>query len=161
MRILINIQEQELTLLDGGKKRFRCAVSTSARGTGNKMDSYRTPLGQHRIRAKIGEGLPAGAVLVGRRWTGEIYNQQLAKQHPTRDWILTRILWLCGCQPGYNRLGQVDSMRRYIYMHGAPDDVPFGTPSSHGCIRLANHHIIALYAMAPVGARVSIAPKAA
>lgn len=159
MQILISIQEQELTLRDGNNMLLHCPISTSAQGTGNTMGSYRTPLGLHRVRAKIGTNLPAGAVLVGRRWTGEIYNPDLAKQHPRRDWILSRILWLCGCQAGYNRFGRVDTMRRYIYIHGAPDDTPFGTPTSHGCIRLANQHMIALYDLVPVGARVTIARR--
>ena len=81
-----------------------------------------------KVLDKIGAGAPLGAVFVGRRPTGEIWTPELAAAHPGRDWILTRILWLCGEEPGFNRLGEVDTMRRYIYIHGAPDTVPMGVP---------------------------------
>jgi len=132
------------------------AVSTAREGAGERAGSHRTPRGMHRIRAKIGEGCPPGTVFVARRPTGEIYSPELARRHPGRDWILSRILWLSGLEVGRNRLGDVDTMRRFIYIHGCPDEEPMGIPRSHGCIRMRNADIIALFERVPVGTRVSI-----
>ena len=119
--------------------------------------SYCTPLGAHIIRAKIGAGLPENTVFVGRRPTGELYTPELSAQFPKRDWILTRILWLSGCEVGFNRLGDVDTMRRYIYIHGSPDSVHMGQPGSIGCIRMRNADIVELFDLVPAGTPVNIA----
>jgi len=118
--------------------------------------SYCTPLGAHIIRAKIGAGLPENTVFVGRRPTGELYTPELSEQFPKRDWILTRILWLSGCEVGFNRLGDVDTMRRYIYIHGSPDSVHMGEPGSIGCIRMRNADIVELFDLVPAGTPVNI-----
>ena len=94
--------------------------------------------------------------MVGRRHTGEIYTPELARQFPERDWILSRILWLCGLEPGKNRGGSVDTMRRYIYIHGTPDSEPMGVPKSHGCIRMRNQDVIRLFDMVTPGTPVLI-----
>ena len=149
--------EQLLYGFDGaGERQLSMRVATARNGVGQKQHSECTPLGSHRIRAKIGHGMPINTVFVGRRPSGEIYTEELAEEFPQRDWILTRILWLCGNQPGFNRLGDVDTMRRYIYIHGAPDSHPMGIPSSHGCIKLRNHDVIDLFERVAVGAEVSI-----
>lgn len=152
----INVSDQVLiaNLVDGERKKF--PVATAAKGTGQQSGSECTPLGQHRIRAKIGANVAENAVFIGRRPSGEIYNEPLADSAPARDWILTRILWLCGNQVGYNRLGEVDTMRRYIYIHGAPDSHKMGVPSSHGCIKMRNRDIIQLFDLVAVGTPVSI-----
>lgn len=134
------------------------AISSAANGAGQRSGSECTPLGRHVVRARIGAGEPRGAVFVGRRPTGEIYSPELAEQFPERDWILTRILWLSGLERGLNRLGNVDSMRRYIYIHGTPETEPMGQPASHGCIRMHNDAVIALFDRTPVGTQVSIVP---
>ena len=121
------------------------SISTSKYGLGESNGSYQTPRGRHTVRAMIGEGLPLNAVYVGRRFTGEIYSAELSEAFPNRDWVLTRIIWLCGCEKGKNRLGQRDSMRRYIYIHGTPDSEPMGVPASHGCIRMRNVEVTDLY----------------
>ncbi len=108
------------------------------------------------IRAKIGRGLPSGAVFVGRRPTGEVHSDELGKRFPDRDWILTRILWLSGLERGRNRLGNVDSMRRYIYIHGMPDSEPVGVPGSSGCIRMRNANVIDLFEAVEAGTPVDI-----
>lgn len=131
-------------------------VSTARNGVGEQYGSEKTPRGRHYVRAKIGAGLPANAVLVSRRPTGEIYSPALRAAFPDRDWILTRILWLCGQEKGRNRLGTVDTMRRYIYIHGCPDEDPMGVPSSRGCIKMRNADLIALFDRVPVGTAVDI-----
>ena len=132
------------------------AVSTATNGVGEEMGSECTPRGRHIVRAKIGDGAPLNTVFVGRRPSGELYTPQLRSQHPERDWILTRILWLSGLERGRNRLGNVDTMRRYIYIHGAPDDVSMGCVGSHGCVRMRNAEIVELFEHVSVGMRVFI-----
>lgn len=156
-RIDIDVPAQMLTVKDGQDKAVMAVrVSTARNGVGENRGSERTPRGRHYIRAKIGGGLPAGAVLVSRRPTGEIYSPQLRALYPSRDWILTRILWLCGLEPGKNRLGNVDTMRRYVYIHGCPDEDPMGTPSSRGCVKMRNDELIKLFDLVPAGTPVLI-----
>jgi L,D-transpeptidase YbiS len=150
MKIEISAAAQQLTLFDdAGAVVRRYPVSTSKNGLGETNGSYCTPRGRHIVRAKIGAGLGEGAVLVGRRPTGEIWTPELAAQDPGRDWMLTRILWLSGCEPGFNRLGEVDTMRRYIYIHGAPETAEMGKPGSIGCVRMRNADIVELFDLVP------------
>ncbi len=145
-RIEISIADQTLRLLDeAGREVRRYSVSTARNGAGELNGSNCTPRGQHIVRAKIGAGEPVNSVFVGRRPTGEIWTPELAAIHPGRDWMLTRLLWLSGCEPGFNRLGQVDTMRRYIYIHGTPDTAAVGEPGSIGCIRMRNSDIVELF----------------
>ena len=154
-RITVSLTRQILTLSTDGRD-TRYPVSTSRYGPGERLGSQCTPRGTHVIRARIGAGLPLGAVLVGRRFTGEIYSPALATSYPDRDWILTRILWLSGLERGHNRLGNVDSMRRFIYIHGTPDTEPMGVPWSHGCVRMRNTDIVALFERVDAGTLVAI-----
>ena len=155
MQIEIAIAAQTLTLRDdAGAIIAQYPVSTALKGVGEEKNSYRTPRGRHMVRAKIGAGAPIGSVFKGRRATGEVWTPALGAQYPGRDFILTRILWLSGCEPGYNRLGNVDSMQRYIYIHGTPDSEPMGTPQSHGCVRMRNRDVVALFDAVPVGTSV-------
>ncbi|WP_293265911.1 L,D-transpeptidase [Neptunomonas sp.] len=155
MSLLLNIEKQILTLrLPGSSRDYN--VSTALNGVGETSGSGCTPRGLHAIRAKIGEQQPLNAVFVGRRFTGEIYSSLLSDQYPKRDWILTRILWLSGKEPGRNRLGAVDSMQRYIYIHGTPDTEPMGVPLSHGCIRMRNADVIELFDLVVVGTELLI-----
>lgn len=155
-RIEINIGEQRLCYWENGALVMDVPVSTAKNGAGERRGSECTPRGEHIIRAKIGGGCAPGTVLVGRRPTGEIYSRELGERFPGRDWILTRILWLSGREPGRNRLGDVDSMRRYIYLHGTPDHVVLGVPGSRGCVRMRNSDIIALFDRVPAGTPVII-----
>jgi L,D-transpeptidase YbiS len=132
------------------------AISSSKNGVGQKMGSYQTPLGRHRIRAKIGGGAPLETVFVGRRPTGEVWTPELAQAGPARDWILTRILWLCGLEPGFNRFGDCDTMRRYVYLHGSPPTVEMGEPGSIGCIRMRSPDIVELFDRVSVGTTVDL-----
>lgn len=157
MRIHVSLADQRLSLFgDDGACIRRYRVSTALNGPGEVRGSGCTPRGRHVVRAKIGAGAPPGAVFRGRRATGETWTPALAAANPTRDWILSRILWLSGCEPGRNRLGRVDSMRRYIYIHGTPDDQPMGEARSHGCIRMRNRDVIELFELVPAGTEVVI-----
>ena len=152
----ISLADQRLYGFAQGELRVRLVVSTARNGAGERNGSGCTPRGLHQVRAKIGAGLPQGAVLSSRRWTGEVWSPALHERFPGRDWILSRILWLSGCEPGFNRLGQVDTFRRYIYLHGTPDTEPMGVPLSHGCIRLRNSDLVSLFDRVPAHCRVRI-----
>ncbi|MGH8441879.1 MAG: L,D-transpeptidase family protein [Nevskiaceae bacterium] len=155
-RIDINLSRQVLCLYEGGKLLRTYKVSTAEKGAGEQNGSNQTPRGRHTIRAMIGRGAPAGAVFVSRRSTGEIYTPALRERYPDRDWILTRILWLSGLEVGKNRLRNVDTMRRYIYLHGTPAETKLGKPGSHGCVRLANKDIVELFDLVKTGTEVDI-----
>lgn len=152
----ISLADQCLYGFANGQLHLRLSVSTALNGAGERNGSGCTPRGLHRVRAKIGAGLPSGAVLRGRRWTGEVWSPELHAQFPGRDWILTRILWLSGCEPGRNRLGAVDTFRRYIYIHGTPDSEPMGVALSHGCVRMRNSDLLTLFARVPASCAVQI-----
>lgn len=157
MKINITVATQQLDLLDAQNQLIRQFLISSAKnGTGQENGSFCTPLGKHIIRAKIGAGQPVNTVFIKRRPTGEIYTLELAQQYPKRDWILTRILWLSGCEPGFNRWGSVDTMRRYIYIHGTPDSVEMGKPGSIGCIRMRNGDLLELFDRIDAGTPVNI-----
>jgi len=153
-RIEINITEQALFLLDDDIVLKKYPVSTAKNGAGERMDSECTPRGRHAVVEKIGAGYAPNTVFVGRQATGETYQPALRELHPERDWILTRILWLGGEEPGINQGGEVDSQQRYIYIHGSPDDVPMGMPGSRGCIRMRNEDVMELFDIVDVGTKV-------
>ena len=155
-RIRVDLRLQRLDLLEGDQVLASYPVSTAAKGAGEQEGSEQTPRGLHEIRAKIGAGAPMGAVFVGRRPTGEICTPEMVRAEPERDWILTRILWLRGLERGKNRLGDVYSMRRYIYIHGTPHEAALGTPVSHGCIRMRSADAIELFDSVEPGIPVEI-----
>ena len=157
MLIEVHVPTQTLRLTDDtGRVLMQTRISTGRKGVGEVNGSEQTPRGWHQIRAKIGAGQPENAVFVARRPTGEIFRPDLRQAYPGRDWILTRILWLSGLEPGRNRLGNVDTMRRFIYIHGCPDDDPMGIPGSRGCVKMRNRELIELFDRVPVGTRVHI-----
>ena len=146
MKLRISLADQILELLDDNDAALRrYPVSTAANGPGEEAGSYRTPRGRHIVRAKIGAEQPLNTVFSGRRPTGEIYSPEIGETQPERDWILSRILWLSGAEPGFNRLGNCDTMRRYIYIHGTPDELFEQAPRSHGCIRMRNDDLVELF----------------
>jgi len=158
MILNIDIAAQTLSLCQVGDNSSAKTyeVSTSKYGVGEKNNSFKTPRGVHCIRAKIGDGAPINTVFIGRRPTGEVFDEKFRTLYPNRDWILTRILWLSGKEVGFNRLGSVDTMRRYVYIHGSPDGVQMGTPGSIGCIRMKNADVIDLFDRVSVGDSVHI-----
>ena len=149
-RIEISVPAQTLELVgDDGMQLRRYSVSTSRFGVGEINGSHCTPRGRHVVRARIGAGCPANTVFVGRRANGEIWSPALGEKHPGRDWMLTRLLWLSGAECGFNRMGNVDTMRRSIYIHGAPDTAIMGAPGSIGCIRMRNADVVELFDLTP------------
>lgn len=157
MKLQVSVAAQSMRVVDDAGQILReYPVSTALAGVGEVSGSYQTPRGRHIIRAKIGAGQPENTVFVRRRPTGEIWTPALGEAFPNRDWILTRILWLSGCEPGCNRLGCVDTMRRYIYIHGSPDSAAMGLPGSHGCIRMRNADIVELFDLVPCYTEVEI-----
>ncbi|SEQ60303.1 L,D-transpeptidase catalytic domain [Solimonas aquatica] len=156
MKIIVDIAAQRLRLYEQRELLREYTVSTAANGAGEIQGSGCTPRGRHIVRAKIGAGLPQGAVLRARRWTREVWTPELQARHPGRDWILSRILWLSGLERGRNRLGCVDTFRRYIYLHGTPDSEPLGQPLSHGCVRLRNEDVIELFDLVSIGTEVEL-----
>jgi len=156
MIIKIIANTQQLLLFDGARLIRNYSIGTAKKGLGEIRGSEMTPRGWHQVRLKIGAGCLINTVFVARRPTGEIYDKNLAARFPNRDWILTRILWLTGLEPGINRFGSNDTLRRYIYIHGCPDEIELGKPSSHGCIRMRNKDIIDLFDLVPTDIRVLI-----
>lgn len=156
LSLTVSIRQQRLFVMQGDECLAGYPVSTASAGAGEQNGSGCTPRGRHYVRACIGGGLPSGTVFVGRRPTGEVYTPALAAEYPKRDWILTRILWLCGLETGRNRGGSVDTQRRYIYIHGTPDTEPMGVPRSHGCIRMRNADLLALFDQVQPGTPILI-----
>lgn len=157
MLIEVHIPTQTLRLRDdSGRVLMETRISTGRKGAGEVNGSEQTPRGWHKVRAKIGGGQPENTIFVARRPTGEIYTPEMRATYPGRDWILTRILWLSGLEPGKNRLGKVDTMRRFIYIHGCPDEDEMGTPGSRGCVKMRNRELIEFFERVPVGTRVYI-----
>ena len=159
MDIVINVHRKILQCISNNEMLQEYPVSTAKKGVGEQADSECTPRGRHIIRAKIGAQAKINSVFVGRRLTGEIFSEDLRQRYPQRDWILTRILWLSGLDVGKNRLGKVDTMRRYIYIHGCPDSDAMGQASSHGCIKMRNSDLVELFDKVSVGTNVTIIEK--
>ena len=158
MHVTVDLSAQMLSLWQGETLQKQWPVSTAANGAGEISGSGCTPRGRHIIRAKIGLGAEIGAVFKARRIASDLrcYSPEIGAQYPGRDWILSRILWLSGCEVGINRLGCVDTMRRYIYIHGTPHLDALGSPASHGCIRMGNADIVELFDLVPTGIEVTL-----
>jgi len=171
-RIIVSIDKQELYFYQADKLSKTYLIASAKNGTGQVVNSECTPLGKHQIYEKIGSQAALNSVFVARQLTGEIYSDELAEQHPNRDWILTRILWLEGLESGFNRGSldpdsfdklklnteplSCDTRQRFIYIHGCPDSHPMQVPSSHGCIKMRNTDIIELYEWVSIGTQVTI-----
>ena len=154
----VNISDKTLSLIstNDNKTLKTYSINTSHVGPGELSGSNCTPRGKHIVRAKIGTDAPENTIFRGRRPTGEIYKAGMRDEYPKRDWILSRILWLSGKEPGKNRLGNVDTMRRYIYIHGCPDEYEMGRDSTIGCINMKNDDLIELFDTIPVYTQVNI-----
>ncbi|TVP93012.1 MAG: L,D-transpeptidase [Thioalkalivibrio sp.] len=159
--LVVRIDEQRLYVVDHGHPPEHYPVSTAANGVGNRQGSNQTPPGLHRVAQRIGDAAPAGAIFRGRVPTGEIAPVlTVPGERGPGDRITSRILWLEGLEAGRNRGGEVDSFSRYIYIHGTDEEGRIGTPASHGCIRMRNPDIIALFPRVPLHSLVLILPDA-
>lgn len=150
--IKVSIAEQKLWIFEDQKEIFSAIVSTAKNGAGEIKNSYCTPRGWLEIKEKFGEHCPEDAIFVERKWTGEIYHDNLSK----KDWILTRVLWLSGLEEGKNCGGKVDTFERFIYIHGTPSCNPMGVPLSKGCIRMRNPDLLKLFDLADIGTKIYI-----
>jgi hypothetical protein len=149
--VVVSVRDQKLGVYDASGKLVRSyKISTSKFGLGDQPGSNCTPLGKHEIVAKIGHGLPKGAVLKSRHWNGEV----LPPNAPGRDPIVSRILWLKGLE-GQNR----NAFNRFIYIHGTPEEKRLGKPASYGCIRMGMNDVIKLFEDLGIGAQVEITKK--
>ncbi len=128
-------------------------VSTSRFGIGQVINSNQTPLGLHRIARKVGGGHPVGTIFRARQPVG------LTWQGQPEGTIVHRILWLEGLEPGLNRGGDVDTFRRYVYIHGFGDELTLGRPQSHGCVHVSAADLVPLYEKLPIGTLVWIADR--
>ena len=146
-RMVISVRDQKLLVVKNGEPIKAYSVSTSRFGLGSQSGSYRTPLGDHVIAKKIGKGAPKGAVFKSRRQTGVI----LKPNAKGRDPIVTRILWLSG-----KERHNLNTYRRFIYIHGTPVEKEIGRPVSYGCIRMKSKDIIDLYHRVSEGIEVEI-----
>ena len=155
-KINISVSSQKLSLFQEGELISSYKVSTALKGVGQEKNTNKTPLGNHIIRAMIGRNLPIYAVIKARRFTNQIWTKELDSSSTTVDLILSRVIWLSGKDLGRNRLGNVDTMQRYIYIHGTNEEHLLGTPSSHGCIRMSNEDVIELFDLVSVGDIVEI-----
>ncbi len=155
--IRVGVKSQRLTLVGAdGQDRASYTVSTASRGVGEQNGSLQTPRGWHRVCDKIGDGIAPDTIIYRREVTPWRYTPTLHAEYPDKDWILTRILWLCGLEPGRNAGGEVDSYERAIYIHGAGSHVRWGTPTSRGCVRMKSADVIELFDTVPLGTEVLI-----
>ncbi|MGA2248197.1 MAG: L,D-transpeptidase [Verrucomicrobiota bacterium] len=152
--LTVNTAAQTVSLFTDGRFVRQMPASTSRFGIGQIQGSNCTPLGLHRIAEKIGAGEPSGTVFKSRQIIGHTSDPKFADAK-----ITTRILWLEGLESGFNRGGKVDSHARYIYIHGTANQTSIGTPDSHGCIHLADYHLVPLFDLLPSGTLVWIAEK--
>lgn len=154
--ILIHASNQTMECYQDNQLCKSYLISTGKNGLGEKSGSECTPRGWHRIHSIIGLDYPVNSVFVGRKWTGEYYSSAMVERFPERDWILTRILQLDGLEKGFNSGGDVDSLQRFIYIHGTPDINQMGIVGSHGCVRMRNTDIIELALWAKIDIKVRI-----
>jgi len=152
LALLVSIQNQTLYGIQEGKILFEYSCSTAAKGIGNTQGSYQTPLGWHKIDEKIGDRVPLRGIFKKRVFTGDIWDGTLQSE----DLVLTRILLLRGLETGINIGPGIDTYNRCIYIHGTNEESKLGTPASHGCIRLSNWDVRALYTRIPKGTLVLI-----
>lgn len=148
--IVVSVADQELALIARGKVVKRFPVSTSKFGTGDAVGSYRTPLGETFVSAKIGDALPVGAVIKNRNATGEIVRANA----PGRDAIVSRVIWLRGMDGA-----TANTRDRCIYIHGTAEEQRIGRRASFGCIRMRSKDVIVLYNLVHIGTHVRISAK--
>ena len=154
--LVVSISEQRLYAVKNKSVNKSFPISTSKFGVGNQQGSYKTPLGMHKIKEKIGEKVPFGGILEERVYIGKIAKIYTDSTDVLEDVVLTRIMWLEGIENGFNKGEGIDSFRRYIYIHGTNEEGLIGNPASHGCIRMKNLDAIKLFNLVSEGTYVFI-----
>ncbi len=154
--LVVDPDSQRLFLVRNNRIEATYPVSTSLNGLGNQDGSYQTPTGAHRICEKYGENSPIGTIFRARKDTDRIAHIYTDNTDSPEDYVTTRILRLEGMEPGVNKGKGIDSYHRFIYIHGTPEEGLIGTPASHGCIRMKNADVIALFDAIPIGTLVEI-----
>ena len=156
LEIVVDISEQRLFIIDNDLVKESFPVSTSKYGEGEEENSYKTPLGKHEIKEKVGEGAPINTIFVARLDTKKESEIITLPQDTEDDHVTSRILWLDGLEEGVNKGPGVDSYNRYIYIHGTHEEGLIGMKASHGCIRMFNNDVIYLYDIVKKGTKVYI-----
>ena len=154
--IEVDISEQRLYLIDNSLIKASYPISTSKYGEGSIENSFKTPLGEHSIKEMIGEEAEINTIFTSRintKRSATIINQF---EDTDNDYVTSRIMWLDGEEDGLNKGGNVDSFRRYIYIHGTHEEGLIGTKASHGCIRMFNYDVIELFNLVNIGTKVLI-----
>ncbi|MFT3990935.1 MAG: L,D-transpeptidase [Luteolibacter sp.] len=146
-KMIVSVSDQQMLLVRDGKPVKSYKISTSKFGIGDRPGSNCTPLGRMQIAKKIGTNVTPGTVFKSRRPTSEV----LQPNAPGRDPIVSRIMWLTGCET-HNH----NTFRRFIYIHGTPEEYRLGTPASYGCIRMGTKDVVDLYDRVGTGADVFV-----
>ncbi len=156
IEIIVDISDQRLYLRDDGKVIESYPISSSKYGEGSIENSFKTPLGKHTIKEKIGYGVPLNTIFVARVNTNEKAQIIRSLDDSDDDYVTSRILWLDGLEDGINKGEGVDSFSRFIYIHGTHEEGLIGKKASHGCIRMFNNDVVKLYDIVKKGTKVYI-----
>lgn len=154
--IFVSIKRQKLFYIKNGNVEKVFLISTAKKGIGQEIHSHQTPEGLHVIKHMIGQNLPKNAIFKERVFNGEIAEIYTDKTDINEDFVTSRIMWLEGQEEGINKGGNVDSYKRYIYIHGTPEEGLIGKPASHGCVRMKNKEVIELFDLVQVNTPVLI-----
>ena len=154
--IEVDISEQRLYLIENSLIKASYPISTSKYGEGSIENSFKTPLGKHSIKEMIGEEAEINTIFTSRINTKRSATIIDQFEDTDNDYVTSRIMWLDGEEDGLNKGGNVDSFRRYIYIHGTHEEGLIGTKASHGCIRMFNYDVIELFKLVNIGTKVLI-----
>ena len=154
--IEVDISEQRLYLIENSLIKASYPISTSKYGEGSIENSFKTPLGKHSIKEMIGEEAKINTIFTSRINTKRSATIIDQFEDTDNDYVTSRIMWLDGEEDGLNKGGNVDSFRRYIYIHGTHEEGLIGTKASHGCIRMFNYDVIELFNLVNIGTKVLI-----
>lgn len=154
--IEIDISQQRLYVYEDKSILASYPISSSSFGEGQIVNSYKTPLGKHKILTKIGTNVEKNTIFVSRENMNQVAEIVHERHNNENDYVTSRILWLDGLEEGHNKGGNVDSFKRYIYIHGTHEEGLIGEKASHGCIRMFNNDVIELFSYIPEETEVNI-----
>ncbi len=152
--LYVGIRRQRMYYFKNNQIVSSYPISTSSKGAGNLMGSYKTPTGLHQIAEKIGGNAPLGTLFINKKNTGKVVPVNKSEISIKKDEITSRVLSLKGLQQGINKGKKYDTFSRGIYIHGTSDEASIGRPSSHGCVRMKNDDIMELFDLLSVGTKV-------